>query len=110
MGALIPSIFRVGKGGILTPEMWIRNINTLKARNILVNTRTSQMTAAQWNQILTLTNQGILQNDYVFTARSNETGDFMAAVDGSLVAKTMSPTAGGQIYKVHEKGVKELMQ
>ena len=31
MTGLIPSIFLVGKGGILTPQMWIRNANTLKA-------------------------------------------------------------------------------
>ena len=107
MSGLIPSDFLVGKGGILTPAMWIRNINTLKARNILVNTRTSVITAAQWNSILTLTNTGILANDYVFTGRSNANGDFMTAADGSLVAKTMSPSAGGQIYKVSERLIQD---
>jgi starch-binding outer membrane protein, SusD/RagB family len=107
MSGLIPSDFLVGKGGILSPAMWIRNINTLKARNLLVNKRTNVMTAADWNSILTLVNAGIQSNDYVFTGRSNANGDFMTAVDGSLVAKTMSPTAGGQIYKVSERLIQD---
>ncbi|WP_410963480.1 hypothetical protein, partial [Salmonella sp. SAL4455] len=37
LGKLIPGFCQVGKGGILTTDMWKRNINTLKARNILVN-------------------------------------------------------------------------
>jgi hypothetical protein len=107
MGGLIPVIFRVGKGGILSPEMWIRNINTLKARNILANTRINVITANQWNDILTLTNDGIKSDDYVFTARSNDNGDFMSPTDGNLPAKTISPNAGDNIYKVSERLIQD---
>jgi starch-binding outer membrane protein, SusD/RagB family len=105
MNGLIPSIFLVGKGGILTPAMWIRNINTLKARNLLVNKRTNAMTASDWNSILTLVNAGIQKNDYVFTGRSNANGDFMSASDGSIPAR-LCPT-GTQLYRTSERLIQE---
>jgi starch-binding outer membrane protein, SusD/RagB family len=105
MSSLIPIEFRVGKGGILTPAMWIRNINSLKARNILANMRTSTMTAADWNSILTLVNTGIQSNDYVFTGRSNANGDFMSAFDGSIPAR-LCPS-GTQLYRTSERLIQE---
>ena len=107
LSSIIPAIFLVGKGGILTPDMWIRNINTLKARNILVNTRTNAMTSDQWNSILTLTSNGVKLDDYVFTGRSNSTGDFMTATDGNLPAKTISSLPGGNMYVVSERLIQE---
>ncbi len=105
MQSLIPSIFLVGKGGILTPDMWIRNINTLKARNILANKRTSEMTLTEWNSILTLVNDGIQADDYVFTGRSNANGDFMTAYDGSIPAR-LCPS-GTQLYRTSERLIQE---
>src|SRR5205809_7424713 len=52
---LIPDFNQVGLGGPPTPAMWVRNINTMKARNILVNKTTGAMTAADWTSIVTLT-------------------------------------------------------
>ncbi len=37
LAKLIPSFCQVGHGGVLTPDMWHRNINTMLARNILTN-------------------------------------------------------------------------
>ncbi|MBS1563449.1 MAG: hypothetical protein JST39_03630, partial [Bacteroidetes bacterium] len=51
MTVLIPVQCQTGKGGVLTPTMWIHNINTLKARNLLVNKRLSAMTSTDWNNI-----------------------------------------------------------
>ena len=107
MNGLIPAIFLVGKGGILTPDMWIRNINTLKARNILANKRTNVMTSEEWNSILSLTDNGVLTDDFVFTARSDDNGDFMTPTDGNLPAKTISTNAGDNIYKVSERLIQE---
>src|SRR5258706_517465 len=59
IGNLTPSMFKVGKGNPPTIAMWLANINTMKARNLLVNKKTSQMTASDWGTILTLTNAGI---------------------------------------------------
>ena len=51
---------------VVTPEMWKRQIYTLQARNLLVNKKLRDMTAADWQQILTLTGKGIQANDIVF--------------------------------------------
>ncbi|MFC5412056.1 RagB/SusD family nutrient uptake outer membrane protein [Larkinella bovis] len=104
MQGLIPNFNRVGKGGVLTPAMWQRNINTMKARNILVNNRVSAMTAAQWNEILTLTNAGILATDFVFTGRSNATGDFLSPTTGTVSGKT---TGSNNTYKISERLIQD---
>jgi len=100
LGALIPDICQVGKGGVLTTSEWIRNINTLRARNILVNTTVAKMTAEQWNQIITLTANGVGPTDKIFTIRSNDNGDLMSASSGNIPAKTYGSTAQGGTYKV----------
>ncbi|MBE7170560.1 MAG: hypothetical protein INR73_08215 [Williamsia sp.] len=107
LAKIIPSFNQVGKGGVLTTDMWKHCINTLKARNILVNTPAASMTAAQWNEILALTNNGILSTDKVFTGRSNATGDFLAASNGTVAARTQGTTAGINTYKLSERFVME---
>ena len=107
LGKLIPSFCQVGKGGILTTDMWKRNINTLKARNILVNTPTATMTAAQWASILTLTNAGVLATDKIFTGRSNTAGDFLAPTTGTVASKVQNALAGGNTYKLSERLVQD---
>ena len=108
IGRLIPSFNQVGKGGILTPDMWKRNINTLKARNILVNNSAASLTAAQWNTILTLTSTGIQATDKIFTGRSNATSDFLAASgSGTVAGKVQATLAGGNTYKLSERWVQE---
>ena len=104
MQGLIPNFNRVGKGGVLTPAMWQRNINTMKARNILVNTRLSAMTASQWADILTLTNAGIQAADLVFTGRSNTAGDFLSPTAGTVSAKT---TGINGTYKISERLIQD---
>ncbi|WP_020598976.1 RagB/SusD family nutrient uptake outer membrane protein [Spirosoma panaciterrae] len=104
MQGLIPNFNRVGKGGVLSPAMWVRNINTMKARNILVNTRVADMTAAQWADILTLTNSGIQAADLVFTGRSNATGDFLSPTTGTVSGKT---TGANNTYKISERLIQD---
>ena len=107
LSKLIPSFCQVGRGGVLTTDMWKRNINTLKARNILVNTPAATMTAAQWNSILTLTATGVLPTDKVFTGRSNTAGDFLSATTGTVASKIQNALAGGNTYKLSERLVQE---
>jgi hypothetical protein len=107
LGKLIPSINQVGKGVAPTPEMWLRNINTMKARNILVNTRVKAMTATQWNEILTFTNDGIKEDDNVFTGRSDAKGDFLAPITGTVAAKATGDPSGGATYKISERLIQE---
>ena len=107
MGKLIPSFCQTGKGLPPTTAMWIRTINTLKARNILVNKQFSAMTSADWNAILTLTNNGVQAADFIFTGRTTATGDFLPASSGYVAAKIQSSGSGGGTYKLSERWVQE---
>jgi hypothetical protein len=107
IGKLIPSFCQVGNGLPPTTAMWIRNINTIKARNILVNKTLSAMTATDWNAIITLTNNGVLATDYIFTGRTTANGDFLPANSSSVAAKVQSAAAGGNTYKLSERWVQE---
>ncbi|GAB4011519.1 hypothetical protein GCM10028808_25270 [Spirosoma migulaei] len=107
MTLLIPTFNQVGKGGVPTPDMWKRTINTLKARNLLVNTLTKTMTAAQWDQVLTLTNDGVKATDNVFTGRSNQNGDFLAPQTGTVAAKATGDPSGGATYKISERLIQD---
>lgn len=58
-------------GGIPTPAAWVKNINTMKARNLLVNKKVSDMTPADWAQVLTYTNAGLTSpTDYPFLVKT----------------------------------------
>jgi hypothetical protein len=106
VAALIPTQCQTGKGGILTAAMWIRNINTLKARNLLVNKRVKDMTSTDWNSLLTLVTTGVTSSDLVFTARSASTGGFMSATSGSVSSLTTgNPTS--TTYKISERLIQE---
>lgn len=104
LGKLIPAYCQVGNGGVLTTAMWIRNINTMLARNILVNklapfvngnpaatitkSSTTAMTTADWNSVLSYATKGIQKGDYVFTGRSVATGYFFTASGGTVASMT----------------------
>lgn len=60
--AIIPS-FNV-PGQVITPAMWVRQINSFEARNYLVNRKVADMTSADWTTILNLTAGGMTQTDY----------------------------------------------
>ncbi|GAB3799853.1 hypothetical protein GCM10028819_24030 [Spirosoma humi] len=107
MKLIIPDFNQVGKGGVPTVEMWKRNINTLKARNLLVNTKASAMTAAQWGQLLTLTTDGITATDNVFTGRSTAGGDMLAPLTGTVAAKSTGDPSGGATYKISERLIQD---
>ena len=51
---------------IVTPAMWVRQINTYKARNILANTKVATMTAADWASVTTLATAGMVPGDNSF--------------------------------------------
>ncbi|GAB3705890.1 hypothetical protein GCM10027592_38860 [Spirosoma flavus] len=107
MTQLIPSFNQVGKGGVPTPDMWKRSISTLKARNLLVNTPVKTMTAAQWDQVLTLANAGIGATDNVFTGRSNQNGDFLNPQTGTVAAKATGDPSAGATYKISERLIQD---
>jgi len=101
---LIPAFCQTGHGGVLTTDMWKRNINTLLARNILMNklspfvngnpaatiskSSTTAMTNADWNAVLALAGSGVQKTDKVFTGVSLSANGFFTATGGSVAAMT----------------------
>ncbi len=104
MGSLIPSFLQKGRGGILTTAMWLRNINTMKARNIVLNNTKAAMTSAQWQSVLTLVNNGITSTDLIFTGRTDANGDFLGT---TIADKIQSTGAATGTYKLSERLVQE---
>ncbi|MFM9911388.1 MAG: RagB/SusD family nutrient uptake outer membrane protein [Chitinophagaceae bacterium] len=100
LGKIIPGFFQVGLGKVPSIAEWKRNINTMKARNILVNTPSATMSAAQWTSIMTLASDGIKLADNVFTGRSNESADFISANSGTTAAISVGSEPG---YRVSER-------
>lgn len=75
MAKLIPSYTQVGKGGVLTPQMFVRNMNTYMARNVLVNKPASQLAESDYALIEQLANNGIRSTDKILTIRSRSDAD-----------------------------------
>lgn len=75
MDKLIISFTKTGKGGIFSPAEWKRHLNTYKARNLLVNKKVTELTAADLTAILTLTQDGLLPTDKILTMRSADADD-----------------------------------
>jgi hypothetical protein len=66
MQAITPSFSDNSIPALVTPQSWIRQIYSYKARNLLVNKKTRDMTTGDWNQIITLTDQGLTSSDNIF--------------------------------------------
>ena len=66
MAAIIPAFNRPTPNVVITPQMWIRGINTYKARNILVNKKVADLTPADLAEIKTLSTAGLVQGDITF--------------------------------------------
>ena len=104
IGQLVPSFLQIGKGGVPSIAAWKRNINTMKARNILVNTPVASMSAAQWSNILTLTSTGIQSGDVIFTGRTDPGGDFLGTTMADKIASGATATG---TYKLSERWVQD---
>jgi hypothetical protein len=104
LSALIPSYLQIGKGLVPSAAAWIRNINTMRARNIMVNTLASAMTTTQWASVQALTANGITATDPVFTGRTNANGDFLAT---TIADKVQSKASATNTYKLSERFVQE---
>lgn len=118
MTQLIPSQNQVGLGGAPTTAQFIKSINTLLARNILVNRlapfvngSTSAsiskasipvMSAADWAQVAAYTAAGIGQGDNVFTGRSSSANSFFSATAGT-VASIAASSNQNTTYKISER-------
>lgn len=103
---IIPGFCQVGLGMAQTPAELQRNVNTMKARNLLVNKLAADMTPADWATILTLTNAGINSSDNIFTIRTDARGDLFSASQ-LIMGRTQSNIPGGATYKLSERWVQE---
>ncbi|HLI93831.1 MAG TPA: RagB/SusD family nutrient uptake outer membrane protein, partial [Puia sp.] len=104
LSQIIPKACQTGHGGVLTPTMWIHNINTLLARNIICNklapyvngnpsatiakSSTSAMSTSDWNNVLTLAGNGIQPGDYIFSAHSTSASSIFTPTSGNAAAET----------------------
>lgn len=118
LGQLIPEVCQTGLGQVPTADMWLRNINTLLARNIVASklapfvngnlnatiskSSTTAMTTADWQQVATLTAGGVKQGDYVFTARSASVNYIFSPSGGTVGALAVGPNASST-FKVTER-------
>ncbi|TWI95037.1 SusD-like starch-binding protein associating with outer membrane [Mucilaginibacter frigoritolerans] len=106
MAQLLPSFVQTGHGGVPTPAAFIDNINTLEARNLLANTRTSAMTAADWQTIITLTTAGIQSSDNVFTLRTTSLNGLASATSGCVALNTSGPPQNS-IFQIQERLIQD---
>jgi hypothetical protein len=106
---MTPSFFQIGKGFPINPDMLERNVNTMKARNILVNKTTAILTAADWASILSFANNGIKSTDNIFTARTDPRPDLYSSSQ-FISGKTQSSAtglAGSNTFKITERWAQE---
>lgn len=103
---MIPTFYQVGNGGPITPTMMQHNVNSLKARNLLVNKTTATMTAGDWANVLSLANDGITTSDKIFTVRS-DVNNLIFTSSQLIMGRTQSNIAGGATYKLSERWVQE---
>lgn len=108
---IMPGYIQQGKGQIPTPAMWIHNIKTLEARNLLVNKKTKDMAAADWNNILALANAGINSTDNVFLIRTFADGQKnIVDKDGNLggsTANIYTATENGSTFFASERMIQD---
>ena len=108
LSELIPTAFQgTPHGGVLTPTMWQHNINTLLARNILVNKLSPfvnqnlgasitgasipAMGSSDWQNVITLATNGIQTGDAVFTATSTAVNSLYSQNTGSITLMAAGP-------------------
>ena len=119
---LIPQQNQVGLGQPLSSVEWIRTINTMLARNILLNklapfvnnnpnatiakSSISPMAAADWQSIITLCNNGVKTGDKVFTGRTSSANSFFTPNLGS-VAGILTTSNQLSTYKLSERVVQQ---
>jgi starch-binding outer membrane protein, SusD/RagB family len=119
LGGMIPSAFQTAAhGGVPTPAVWIRNINTMLARNLLLNklnpfvngklnstitkSTTSTMTTADWNAVLTYATSGIQKGDIVFSGISAASNSVFTPLGGTVSALSTG-TNSNTTFKVTER-------
>lgn len=119
---LIPLQCQVGLGSALSSAEWIKSINTMLARNIVLNklapyvngnpaaainkSSIPSMSAGDWAIVIDLCNKGIQKGDHVFTGRTSSANSFFTPNTGS-VASMCTASNQNTTYKVSERLVQQ---
>jgi hypothetical protein len=119
---LIPQQNQVGLGQALSSTQWIRTINTMLARNILLNhlapfvngnpdatinkSTITPMSSADWQSVITFCNNGVQEGDYVFTGRTSASNSFFTPESGS-VAGLLTASNQTTTYKLSERLIQQ---
>ena len=119
---LIPTQNQVGLGIPLSSAQFVRTINTMLARNIVLNhlspfvngnpnatiskSSIPAISGADWQSVITFSSGGIKQGDYVFTGRTSASNSFFSATGGS-VAGLLAKSNQVSTYKVSERIVQQ---
>ncbi len=122
MAQLIPLQNQAGLGMPLSSDQWKRTINTMLARNILLNhlepfvnnnptatiskSSISPITSDEWQSIITYCKSGIQQDDYVFTGRTSASNSYFSPSAGS-VAGLLASSNQNTTYKLSERAVQQ---
>jgi starch-binding outer membrane protein, SusD/RagB family len=77
LNGLVPRFNGTG----ISAANWVRMINTMKARNLVVNKKVSQMTAADWGNVVTLCNAGMTASDTPFNYGMSSDGNNDLAIN-----------------------------
>src|SRR5260221_4147683 len=109
MSLLIPGQCQAGKGGIPNPAAFIRNVNTMKARTALVNTRVKDMQSADWDNILTLATAGIKATDPVFVMKTAQDPN-KSYIDPQFGWSAPYTSGSGGTYFVSERLIQDFDQ
>ena len=119
---LIPQQCQTGLGQPLSSAQWIGTINTMLARNILLNKLSPfvngnpnasitgasipAISSADWTSIINYCQTGVQSGDFVFTGRSSATNSFFSAPSGT-VASLAASSNQHSTYKVSERLVQQ---
>ena len=118
MDQIIPSQCKVGLGKTPSVAEFSASINTMLARNILLNhlapfvngnpaasiskASIAPMAAADWTAVIAYCNAGVQKGGNVFTGRSSTSNSFFSSTSGS-VASICAASNQNTTYKVSER-------
>lgn len=119
---LIPAQNQAGLGMPPSSAQWIRTINTMLARNIVLNhlspfvngnpaatiskSTITPMSTGDWQAVASYCNNGIKKGDYVFTGRTSGSNSFFTPIGGS-VAGLLTASNQTTTYKLSERLVQQ---
>ena len=119
---LIPAQNQAGLGKPLSSSQWIRTINTMLARNILLNhlepfvknnpnatiskSTISPISNEEWQSVINFCKNGIQKGDYVFTGRTVASNSYFSPIGGS-VAAMLTASNQSTTYKLSERLIQQ---